>query len=102
VFGIAGVREGQPAKAVGVNLTIFLRGTSRVYGTRSDGRCTIDSLTQKLLPAAAKAAALRRYRVEARGFCTQPARAVRGEGFVLVSTFDFAGIVNYQDEVSKP
>jgi len=34
-------------------------------------------------------------RVEARGFCTQPAHAVRGTDAVLVSTFEFAGLVNY-------
>jgi hypothetical protein len=38
------------------------------------------------------------YRVEARGFCTQPAHAVRGEGDVLVSTFEFAGLVNYPSQ----
>jgi hypothetical protein len=49
----------------------------------------VDSLTQQPLgePGA--------YRVEARGFCTQPAHAVLGAGAVLVSTFEFAGPVNY-------
>jgi len=37
----------------------------------------------------------RRYRIEARGFCTGPARAVHGEGSVLVTTFDFAGAVRF-------
>ena len=36
------------------------------------------------------------YRLEARGFCTQPAHAVRGKGDVLVSTFEFAGPVTYE------
>ena len=36
------------------------------------------------------------YRLEARGFCTQPAHAVRGDGAVLVSTFEFAGLVTYR------
>ena len=36
------------------------------------------------------------YRIEARGFCTQPAHAVRGEGDLLVSTFEFAGPVAYE------
>jgi hypothetical protein len=89
VFGLSGVREGRAAREVGVNLTIIVQGTSRIYGTLGDGRCTVDSLTQRRLPQA------RTYRVEARGFCTQPAHAVRGEGAVLVSTFEFAGLVNY-------
>ncbi len=50
----------------------------------------MDSLTQRRLrtPGA--------YRVEARGFCTQPAREVRGTDEVLVRTFEFAGLVNYE------
>jgi hypothetical protein len=89
VFGITGVREGQPAHATGVNLTVIVQGTNKIFGTLGDSRCTVDSLTQKPLSAPGA------YRVEARGFCTQPAHAVRGNGDVLVSTFEFAGLVNY-------
>jgi len=89
VFGLTGVREGRPAHATGANLTVIVQGTDRIYGTLGDGRCTVDSLTQRMLPAPGA------YRVEARGFCTQPAHAVRGDGEVLVSTFDFAGRVIY-------
>jgi hypothetical protein len=89
LFGLTGVREGQPAHATGVNLTVILQGTNRIFGTLGDSRCTVDSLTQRPLQAPGA------YRVEARGFCTQPAHAVRGDGDVLVSTFEFAGPVNY-------
>jgi len=89
VFGLTGVREGRPAREVGANLTLILQGTDRIYGTLGDSRCTVDSLNQKPLSSS------KAYRVEARGFCTQPAHAVRGEGEVLVSTFEFAGLVNY-------
>jgi hypothetical protein len=95
VFGLTGVREGRPAHEVGANLTIIVQGTDRIFGTLGDSRCTVDSLTQRRLAEA------RSYRVEARGFCTQPAHAVRGDGAVLVSTFEFAGLVSYdvpQDE----
>jgi hypothetical protein len=92
VFGLTGVRQGQPARATGANLTIIVQGTARIYGTLGDSRCTVDSLTQRRLTAAGS------YRVEARGFCTQPAHAVRGNGIVLVSTFEFAGMVNYESE----
>jgi hypothetical protein len=89
VFGLTGVREGQPARAAGANLTLIVQGTPKIFGTLGDSRCTVDSLTQRRLrtPGA--------YRVEARGFCTQPARAVRGTDAVLVRTFEFAGLVNY-------
>jgi len=89
VFGLTGIREGRPAHAIGANLTVIVQGTDRIYGTLGDTRCTVDSLTQRMLPAPGA------YRVEARGFCTQPAHAVRGNGEVLVSTFDFAGRVIY-------
>ncbi|MDP9007999.1 MAG: hypothetical protein M3N91_04715 [Pseudomonadota bacterium] len=89
VFGLTGVKEGLAAREVKVNLTVIVQGTSRIFGTLGDSRCTVDSLTQRPLAAA------RSYRIEARGFCTQPAHAVRGKGDVLVSTFEFAGPVNY-------
>jgi hypothetical protein len=91
VFGLTGVREGQAAREVGANLTVIAHG--RIFGTLGDARCTVDSLTQRRIGHT------KLYRVEARGFCTQPAHAVRGDGAVLVSTFEFAGPVNY--ELSK-
>ena len=89
VFGLTGVTEGKPGRAIGANLTIIVQGTDRIFGTLGDKRCTVDSLSQRPLPTAGT------YRLEARGFCTQPAHAVRGAGAVLVSTFEFAGPVNY-------
>jgi hypothetical protein len=89
VFGLSGVHEGQGLQAGRANLTIIVQGTSRIYGTLGDTRCTVDRLTQRPLETPHV------YRVEVRGFCTQPAHAVRGDGDVLVSRFDFAGRVNY-------
>lgn len=89
VFGLTGVREGRSLREGRANLTVIDESDGRFYGTLGDRRCTIDSLSQRRLAAA------HTYRVEARGFCTQPARAVRGAGDVLVSRFDFAGEVNY-------
>jgi hypothetical protein len=89
VFGLTGVREGRAAHAVATNLTVIVQGTDRIYGTLGDSRCTVDSLSQRRLGG-------KNYRLEARGFCTQPAHAVRGDGGVLVSTFEFAGVVNYE------
>jgi hypothetical protein len=89
VFGINGIHPGKPARAVGVNLTVIVQGANRIFGTLGDSRCTVDTLKQRPLPAKGS------YRIEARGFCTQPAHAVRGEGDLLVSTFEFAGPVTY-------
>jgi hypothetical protein len=92
VFGITGVREGQSLREAGANLTVIVQGTDRIFGTLGDSRCTVDSLTQRALKAPGS------YRLEARGFCTQPAHAVRGDGAVLVSTFEFAGLVTYDTQ----
>ena len=92
VFGLTGVNEGSSAREIKTNLTIIVQGTSRIFGTLGDSRCTVDSLTQRPLAEA------RSYRIEARGFCTQPAHAVRGKSDVLVSTFEFAGPVNFNTE----
>lgn len=105
VFGISRVREGQAARGVGVNLTVILQGSSRIFGTRGDSRCTVDSLQQRPLTEDHAGAAddhRRRYRIEARGFCTQPAHAVRGEGSVLLTTFDFAGAVAFDLKEPSP
>ena len=96
VFGLTGVREGRPAHAVATNLTVIVQGTDRIYGTLGDSRCTVDSLSQRRLGPG------KRYRLEARGFCTQPAHAVRGDDAVLVSTFEFAGVVNYEGSAEDP
>ncbi len=92
LFGLTGVREGEPLHNAGANLTIIVQGTDRIYGTRGDSRCAVDSLTQRRLGGEHE------YRLEARGFCTQPAHAVRGEGVVIVSRFDFAGVVRYEEK----
>jgi hypothetical protein len=92
VFGLTGVREGEPAREVRTNLTLIVQGTNRIFGTMGDSRCTVDSLSQRPLEKP------HTYRLEARGFCTQPAHAVRGKGDVLVSTFEFAGPVTYDDQ----
>ena len=82
VFGITGVHEGKATREAGVNLTIIVQGTSRIYGTLGDSRCTADSLKQRPLDKPGL------YRVEARGFCTQPAHAVRGEGELILIVDD--------------
>jgi len=85
-------REGRPLREAGVNLTVIVQGTNRIFGTLGDSRCTVDSLSQRALEVPGS------YRLEARGFCTQPAHAVRGDGAVLVSTFECAGLVTYDTQ----
>ena len=91
LFGLTGVREGRPLREGRANLTVIDETDGRIFGTLGDRRCTVDSLSQRRLPAAHS------YRVDVHGFCTEPARAVHGVGDILVSRFDFAGPVNYAD-----
>lgn len=120
VFGIPRLDEGAAASAVPVNLTIIREGHG-FYGTRGDDKCTLDDVKQTALaPVAAPAqrvdlgpntggdataaavgapaaAGARRWRIEARGFCLEPARAVGGRAndAILASTFDFAGYLTW-------
>jgi len=96
VFGIAGLREGQHARAMPVNVTVIREGSGEFYGTQGDDKCTLDEITQ--VPIHGLPHRARSYRVVARGFCTKPARAVRGNGALLISRFDYAGQVNFETE----
>jgi len=95
VFGLTGVQPGAAAHEVAANVTVIVQGTAGIYGTQGDSRCTVDSLEQRPLDNSGT------YRIEARGFCTQPAHAVRGSGDILISTFEFAGPVAYLTDSDK-
>ena len=99
VFGVSGIGENQSGSALPVNVTVIVEGASLIFGTRGDDKCLIDRLLSRRLPGGEHA---RVYKIEARGFCTQPARAVVGSGAVLVSTFDFAGKVSFDDSSAPP
>ena len=88
VLGIAPLRPGESAHNVPVNLTVVREGTGQFYATRGDDKCALDAVSQ-----APVADAPGLYRLEGRGYCTQPARAVGGDGAVLLSRFDVVAIV---------
>jgi hypothetical protein len=94
VFGIAQLREGKSAKNLRVNLTVFREGSGEFFSTRGDDKCTLDEVTQT--PLVGIPHRERSYRVVVRGFCTGPARAMRGEGAIYVSRFDYAGRVDFE------
>jgi hypothetical protein len=96
LFGIAGLREGQSAKALPVNVTVIREGKGEFYSTQGDNKCTLDDVKQE--PLVGIPHRTRSYRITARGFCTQPARAVRGAGVVLLSRFDYVGRVDFDTE----
>lgn len=98
VFGIAGLREGASAKALPVNVTVMREGTGEFYGTQGDDKCTLDQVSQAPLVGIPHRS--RVYRIVARGFCTEPARALKGSGSIFISRFDFAGRVDFDAEDS--
>ena len=96
LFGIAGLREGQSARALPVNVTIIREGLGEFYSTQGDNKCTLDEVRQQPLVGIPHRS--RSYRIIARGFCTHPARAVRGDGVILLSRFDYVGRVDFDAE----
>ena len=122
VFGVPHLAEGASGRAVPVNVTI-IRDGGRVYGTRGEGKCVLDEVVQAPMagpvlpvatvgesqggPAVAQAAALdsvppRRWRIDARGFCLEPARAVAAGSIagdaILLTTFDFRGQLAWEPD----
>ena len=74
-----------------MNLTIVREGSGQFFATQGPDKCALDQVTQEPIdPEAAL------YRLKGRGYCTQPARAVGGDGAVLVSRFDVVAIVAYR------
>lgn len=93
VFAAPELAMGVSAKGVPVNVTLLDGAGERIYGTQGDSRCFFDEVRQRALLDAALPP--RSYRVDAKGFCTVPARAVDGDGAVLLTRFDFAGLVSF-------
>lgn len=103
VFGIAGVGEGASGSTLRTNVTLLFEGEQRVFATQGDDKCTVDTLSQQRVENLGGPRAI--YRVVARGFCLGPATSLtRGER-VLLTSFDFAGRVEFGDDdrhVTKP
>ncbi len=100
VFGIAQLREGKAARNIPVNVTLIREGAGEFFSTQGDDKCTLDHVTQDAIVGIPHRA--RSYRVTARGFCTEPARAVRGKGAVLLSRFDYSGRVDFESQETQP
>jgi hypothetical protein len=96
VFAAPELGMGVSARGVPVNITVLDRLGQRVYGTLGDRNCAFDEVVQQPLPDPALPS--RSFRVSGRGFCTAPARAVDGDGAVLLTRFDFAGMVTFQED----
>ncbi len=92
VIGVANLLPGTSARNVAANVTLVREGAGSFYSTQGDDKCALDEVQQE--PIAGHDG---RYRLSARGYCTQPARALGSSdsGSVLVTRFDVAALVDY-------
>jgi hypothetical protein len=97
VIGAGPLDAGESRRQVPANITVIREGSGEFFATQGDDKCALDEVTQQLLDPAQH-----RFRLTARGYCTQPARAVRGDGAVLVSRFDVESVVDYSETASPP
>jgi hypothetical protein len=96
VFGVGKAKEGRPGRELPTNLTVIFEGQERLFATRGDDRCTVDRLDQERVGTVG--GPRRSYRITARGFCISPASSLSGDGRILVTRFDFAGNVIFDDK----
>jgi len=96
VFGISGVSEGRSGESLRTNVTVLFEGENRIFATLGDDKCTVDSLTQERVERLGPGRAI--YRVVARGFCLGPASSLSREERLLLTSFDFAGRVEFSDD----
>jgi hypothetical protein len=100
VFGVEALQEGHPAHDLPTNLTVILEGEERLFATRGDDHCTVDELHQERVGALG--GTQRSWRIVARGFCVAPASNLTGDARILVSSFDFAGVAQFDDPAAQP
>ena len=95
VIGVANLLPGTSARNVAANVTLVREGAGAFYSTQGDDKCALDEVRQE--PVDGRNG---RYRVSARGYCTQPARALgtSGGGSVLVTRFDVSALVDYPQD----
>jgi hypothetical protein len=96
VFGIANVGEGASGEALPTNVTLMFEGEQRVFATRGDDKCTVDALEQQRVESLGGPVSV--YRVVARGFCLGPASSLSQGERVFLTSFDFAGRVEFGDD----
>jgi hypothetical protein len=112
VFGVPHLAEGADGRAIPVNVTLIREGRD-LYGTQGEGKCLLDEVRQSALagappdpppagvagPADAPAPAPRLWRIDARGFCLEPARSIGdGRDAILLATFDFRGQLTWEQD----
>jgi len=95
VFGVGNTKEGSDGRELPTNLTVIFEGEQRMFATRGEDKCTVDEFKQARLGTPGPGA--RSYRVTARGFCISPIQALNGPQNILITGFDFAGRVTFEE-----
>lgn len=102
VFGAPRLAEGASGRAIPVNVTLIREGGA-LYGTRGEDKCLLDEVRQEPLPPPAGDHGFRHWRIEAHGFCLEPARAVAGgRDAILIARFDFRGQLAWELDPPSP
>jgi hypothetical protein len=96
VFGVGGVGEGRGGEALRTNVTLLFEGEERIFATLGDDKCTVDTLEQQRVGSLGDSRAI--YRVVGRGFCLGPATSLSRSERVFITSFDFAGRVEFVDD----
>ena len=81
------------AQALPTNVTVIIEGEGRMFATRGNDRCAVETLERVPLPAEGG----RYERVHVRGYCTEPAAELAGSARLLLPTFEFTGRVTAGD-----
>jgi len=96
LIGVPTLPGRASATALPANVTLIIEDGKRVYSTRGDDKCTLDTLTQEPLPGGSEYA--RTYRISGRGFCVDPASSLDQNGRVFINRFDFAGRADFSTD----
>jgi hypothetical protein len=96
VFGVGGVGEGRGGETLRTNVTLLFEGEQRIFATLGDDKCTVDKLEQQRIGSLGDSRAV--YRVVGRGFCLGPASSLSRSERVFITSFDFAGRVEFVDD----
>jgi hypothetical protein len=96
LIGVATLPGAPSAAALPANVTLIIEGDKKLYSTRGDAKCTLDSLTQEALPGGSEYA--HPYRISGRGFCVDPASSLDEHEHVFINRFDFAGRADFSTD----
>jgi hypothetical protein len=96
LIGVPALPGKASAAAIPANVTLIIEGDKKLYSTRGDDKCTLDSLTQEALPGGSEYA--HPYRISGRGFCVDPASSLDEHEHVFINRFDFTGRADFSTD----